>query len=109
MSGTNPKVPRILQIMNLIGKELLDAFKKDHPDAQSRVEEWETEVEEAVWQTPHDLKRQFPRADTPGKQQAIFDIRDNLYRLWVKITYKLGIVIVKAIGTHKEYEKWEIK
>ena len=95
--------------MKLIGKEKLDAFIKDHPDGQSQVEAWEAEVEEAAWQTPYDLKRQYPKADTPGNQQAIFDTRGNRYRLWVKITYKLGIVLVKAIGTHKEYDGWKIK
>ena len=95
--------------MQLIGKELLDTFKKAHPDAQSRVEAWEAEVEEAVWQTPHDLQRQFSKVDIPGNQQPIFDIRGNRYRLWVKITYKLGTVLVKAIGTHKEYDGWKIK
>ncbi|KKR88232.1 MAG: hypothetical protein UU37_C0008G0008 [Candidatus Gottesmanbacteria bacterium GW2011_GWA2_41_12] len=94
--------------MELAGKDKLDKFKHEHPDARSQVAAWEAEIEEAAWQTPYDLKRQYPKADIPGKQQAIFDIRGNRYRLWVKITYKLGIVLVKAIGTHKEYEKWEI-
>ena len=94
--------------MQLIGKEILATFKNEHPDARSQVEAWEAEVENAEWKKPHDLKGRYPKATLPGKQQAIFDICWNRYRLWVKVAYNTGIVIVKAIGTHQEYEKWPI-
>jgi mRNA interferase HigB len=95
--------------MILISKELLDTFKRDHPDAASSVDAWTAEVERAMWQTPHDLLQSFPSADIPGDKQAIFNIRGNRYRLWVKVAYNNGIVFVKAIGTHEEYDRWEIK
>lgn len=95
--------------MLLVGKEILVAFKNDHPDARSQVEAWEAETESAEWKTPHDIRRSYPRVSLPGKKQAIFDICWNTYRLWVKVAYNTGVVIVKAIGTHKEYEKWEIE
>lgn len=95
--------------MQLVGKEALDAFKNEHPEARSQVEAWEAEVENADWKTPHDVKKRYSKVSLPGKKQAIFDIGGNRYRLWVKIAYNTGIVIVKAIGTHKEYEKWPIE
>ena len=87
----------------------MNTFKNEHPDARSQIEAWEAEVESANWETPHDIKRRYPKVSLPGKQQAIFDICWNKYRLWSKIAYKTAIVIVKAIGTHKEYEKWPIE
>ncbi len=95
--------------MILVGKELLDTFKNDHPDARSQVDAWETEVEAAAWKTPHELQQRFPSADIPGDKQAVFNIRGNRYRLWVKVAYNSGVVFVKAIGTHKEYDGWQIK
>ena len=95
--------------MKLLGKERLRDFKNGHPDARSEVNAWEADVEKAEWQTPHDLKRRYPKASLPGKEQAIFDIRRNRYRIWVKVNYKNEIVLVKEIGTHKEYEKWPIE
>ena len=95
--------------MRLIGKEELNDFKNTHPDARPQVESWEAEVEGAAWKTPHDLKRRYPKVSFPGKRQAVFEICWNRYRLWVKITYQTGIVLVKGIGTHKEYEKWNIE
>lgn len=95
--------------MTLLAIEQLRAFKDGHPDARADLDSWEEEVREAQWATPHDLKARFPKASLPGKQQAIFDIRGNRYRLWVKVSYKNGTVLIKGIGTHKEYEKWSIE
>ena len=95
--------------MELTGKDKLDAFKKAHPDAESQLDAWEAEARSALWKTPHDLKRRSPKASLVGKGQAIFNLCWNRYRLWVKIAYNTGTVIVKAIGTHQEYEKWPIE
>jgi mRNA interferase HigB len=94
--------------MRLLGKQKLYDFKKEHADAKSQIESWEAEVESAEWKNPYELKNRYPRADTPGNQQAIFDICGNKYRLWVQIEYKQGIVLVRKIGTHKKYDKWKI-
>lgn len=94
--------------MRLLGKQQLHEFKEKFTDARSQIESWEAEVESAVWKTPHELKSRFPGADTPGNQQVIFNIRGNRYRLWVQVEYKQGIVLVRKIGTHKEYSKWKI-
>lgn len=95
--------------MQLLAKEKLRDFTDAHPDARSHVEAWEQEVIKARWGTPHDLKAKYPKASLPGGQQVIFDIGGNRYRLWVQVSYKNGIVLVRAAGTHKEYEKWDIK
>jgi len=95
--------------MRLLGKQPLHDFKGKHADVRSHIESWEAEVASATWANPHELKSRFPSADTPGNQQAIFNICGNKYRLWVQVEYKQGIVLVRKIGTHNEYEKWCIK
>lgn len=92
--------------MQIVGKDKLTAFKNEHPEARSQIESWEADVENDDWKTPHDLKERYPKASLPGNQNAVFNICWNNYRLWVKVAYNTGIVLVKAIGTHKEYEKW---
>ena len=32
----------------------------------------------------------------------------NKYRLWTQISYKNKIVLIKKMGTHNEYEKWDL-
>ena len=94
--------------MKLIGKQPLRNFTERHADARSQIESWEAEVEEAQWSTPHELKSRYPKASIVKSQNVIFDICRNKYRLWVKVNYKNQTVLIKKIGTHKEYEKWEI-
>lgn len=94
--------------MKLLGKKILQDFKEQYPEAKSQIDSWEAEVEEAQWATPHDLKKRFPKASILGNQQAIFNICWNKYRLWVQVSYKNGIVWVRNIGTHKEYDGWNI-
>ncbi len=94
--------------MKLLGKKLLHDFKEKHADARSQIESWEAEVEEAQWCTPHDLKKRYPKASLVKDQHIIFDLCRNKYRLLVQVSYKNGIVLVKKIGTHKEYDNWKI-
>jgi mRNA interferase HigB len=94
--------------MRLIGKQPLHDFKRLHPDAKSKVESWESEIEDASWQNPYEMKQKFPTADPVGHNNTIFNICGNRYRLWVIINYENQIVFVKKIGTHPEYEKWNI-
>ena len=94
--------------MKLLGKQILYNFKEQHADARSQIESWEAEVEEAQWSTPADLKRRYPKASFLKNQHVVFDICWNRYRLLVLVTYKSGIVLIKKVGTHKEYDNWKI-
>jgi len=94
--------------MKLLGKKPLHDFKKQHADAKNKIESWESEVESALWKTPHEMKQFYPTADPLGGKNTIFNICGNKYRLWVIMDYSNQIILVKAIGTHKEYEKWKI-
>jgi mRNA interferase HigB len=94
--------------MKLLGKKLLHEFKEKHADARSQIESWEAEVEEAQWNTPHDLKSRYPKASFLKNQQVIFDICRNKYRLLTQVNYKNRIVLTKKIGTHKKYDNWDM-
>lgn len=93
--------------MKLLGKNLLHQFRDAHSDARSQIESWESEVEEAEWRTPHDIKQRYPKASIIGNN-VVFDFCWNKYRLWVLIAYRTATVLIKKIGAHKEYDKWDI-
>lgn len=93
--------------MKLLGKILLSDFKKKHADARSHIDSWEAEAEEAKWATPQDLKNRYPKASLIKNQHVIFNICGNKYRLLTHVNYKNGMVLIKKIGTHKEYDNWD--
>ena len=94
--------------MRLLGKKLLDKFKRRHADVRSQINSWEAEVEEAIWDTPANLKKRYPKASLLKGGHVVFDLCGNKYRLLTLVNYKNGIVLVKKIGNHKEYNNWKI-
>jgi len=95
--------------MRIIGRKLVEEFIKKHLDCRSAVASLVLEIESAEWSTPYDIKAQYTRASIIGNTNVVFNLSGNKYRLWVIVTYKNGIVLIKNIATHKEYDRWEIK
>lgn len=95
--------------MKINNKKALNTFKESYPDAKQSVDAWQAEVARAEWQTPNELKLQFGSASILKNRNVVFNIRGNKYRLWVQISYKVGVIFVKKIGTHDEYNGWEIR
>lgn len=92
--------------MKVIGRSVLDDFGRVHADVSSQINSWLCEVEDAQWQSPADLKRRYPHASILSKNRVIFNMKGNRYRLEVKVNYAAKIVLVKRMGTHAEYSKW---
>ncbi len=91
--------------MILNGRDLLAAFGKRHERARKAIAAWVAEVEQATWKTSHDLKKRYPAADPIGANRMVFDLKGNDYRLVVVIQYVAGVVVVRFIGTHAEYDR----
>ena len=58
----------------------------------------------ASWSQPADIKAQYRSASVLKNRRVVFNIKGIDYRLIVAIAYKLQIVYVKFVGTHKEYD-----
>ena len=44
-----------------------------------------------------------------ANNRVVFNIKGNSYRLIVAIRYDLGIIFIRFIGTHAEYDKVDAK
>lgn len=85
-------------------KPLLD-FAAKYPNAKAPLEAWYHEVKAANWRHTADVKAKFGSADVVANNRVVFDIGGNKYRLIAKIAYRVGVVYIKFIGTHKEYDR----
>ncbi len=94
--------------MQVRNKRLITEFYKKYSDAKDQLLTWLNIVEGAEWQIPQDIKKRFPKASIIGNKKVVFDIKFNKYRLLVKVSYKNKIVRILKIGTHKEYDKWDL-
>lgn len=57
---------------------------------------------------PQDIKDQYASASFVGKNRVVFNIKGNTYRVIVAIAYRIGVVYVKFVGTHTEYDKIDV-
>lgn len=94
--------------MDVVGREVLEDFKRRHPDVQSQVDTWLLEAEEATWRTPHAVTQRYRTASILSDNRVVFNLKGNSYRLLVRIAYRLGKVIVLKAGTHAEYDRWDL-
>jgi mRNA interferase HigB len=92
--------------MRLLGEPLIEEFTKAYSQSGKALNRWVAVVRAAEWRSFVDLKKTFSRADYVAPQ-VIFNIGGNKFRLLAIIDFKESVVIVRAIMTHKEYNKWK--
>lgn len=56
-----------------------------------------------------DLKSKYGNASIINSKRVVFNIKGNDYRLLVDIEYSLKMVFVVWFGTHKEYDRIDVK
>lgn len=55
----------------------------------------------------HDVKT--AEASIIGGGRVVFNINGNKYRLVVAIDYDFKVIFIRFIGTHKQYDKIDVK
>jgi mRNA interferase HigB len=90
--------------MKIIAVGTLRDFWEKNPDAEQSLKAWHDEARAAEWRTPADVKAQYRNASIIANKRVVFNIRGNTYRLIVAIAYNVGIIFIKFIGTHAEYD-----
>jgi mRNA interferase HigB len=93
--------------VKVLGRQAIEDFGNRFQDSKGALAAWLLEAEEAKWRTPQDIRDRFAHASFMHGNRVVFNIRGNNYRLDAKIEYKSQIVLIKRIGTHKEYDDWE--
>ena len=91
--------------MRVHNSEKIFTFGEKFPDAKSALEAWLAEANDAIWKTPADVKARYQQASLIHGNRVVFNIKGNSYRLIVKINYSYGIIEIRFIGTHAEYNR----
>ena len=95
-------------LMRIIAKKTLVDFWSRHPSAEQPLRAWHDEALKTTWATPQELKQQYKSASIINDKRVVFNIHGNTFRLIVDIEYRLKIVFIVWIGTHKKYDKLEV-
>jgi len=90
--------------MRVIAVKTLRNFWALYPDAEQPLLAWFDEISKANWSQPADIKAHYATASILKNRRVVFNIKGNDYRLIVAVAYKLGIVYIKFVGTHQQYD-----
>jgi mRNA interferase HigB len=82
---------------------------KDQAALKAALDAWFDEVRKACWSGTAEIKRSYATASIVSADRIVFNIKGNDYRLVVAIDFDKGIVWIKWIGTHKEYDRIDVK
>ncbi len=95
--------------MKLLGRNIIEQFKKKHSTSRKALERWTKLIEESDFDKPQDIKNLFGGCVDFVGSQIIFDVAGNKVRAITKIEYGVKVVLITHVLTHKEYDnnKWK--
>lgn len=94
----------------MIARGTLNAFVRNRVDrklqkvVQAHLNAWYAEAARAEWKSSAELKGQYSSASILSAERVVFNIKGNDFRLIVAINYHYQVLLVKWLGTHKEYD-----
>lgn len=91
--------------MRIVSTKTLKDYWQKHREVEHPLKVWVYETKHAEWKTSAEVVEHFGTADPVRGNRVVFNIKGYKYRLVVKIHYNTGIVFIRFIGTHAEYDK----
>lgn len=95
----------ILDLMRILSRSTLRDFWESHPDVEEALKTWYYQASHADWLSPTDIKIAHRSASIVANNRVVFNIKGNNYRLIVAVRYDIGIIFIRFMGTHAEYDK----
>lgn len=95
--------------MRIIALSTLRAFWDKYPDAQTPLRSWYALASRADWRTPADIKEAYRSASFTANSRVVFNIKGNDYRLVVLVKYERGLIFIRFVGTHLQYDKMDVE
>jgi mRNA interferase HigB len=91
--------------MRVIARKTLREYWTANPATEQALKAWFAEARHADWKTSADVKGKYGAASILKEGRVVFNICGNHHRLVVKINYAFQTVLIRFIGTHKEYDQ----
>jgi mRNA interferase HigB len=91
-------------------REFVDSLAghRDQPAVKAALDAWFDEAKKARWTSTADIRQSYATASIVTRERVVFNIKGNAYRLVVAVDFEKGIVWIKWIGTHKDYDRIDV-
>lgn len=92
-------------------REFIDSLagRREQQAVKAALDAWFDEVKKARWTSTADVKRSYATASIVTAERIVFNVKGNAYRLIVSVDFEKGIVWIKWLGTHKDYDRIDVK
>ena len=91
-------------------RSLREFWKRpEYANSETSLRSWYHDAKNADWKNANEIKLQYINASIIGDGRVVFNIKGNSYRLVVSIDYEFQVIFIRFIGTHKEYDKIDVK
>ena len=94
--------------MRIISHARIVQAQAAHPECGGALDQWYRLTKRVRWRSFAEVKACFAATDKVG-DEYIFDIGGNKLRLIVAIHFNTGNLFVRAVLTHREYDKGDGK
>jgi mRNA interferase HigB len=91
--------------MRVIALGTLREFWRRHPDAEMPLRAWYAIARRAVWSRPAEIKADYRNASFIAGNRVVFNVKGNDYRIVVAVHYNRGLMFVRFVGTHGQYDR----
>ncbi len=104
-----------MELVRVIARDTLNGFVRNRVDrklqkaVKAQLDAWYAEAAKAEWKSSAELKRQYSSASIISAERVVFNIKGNDYRLVVAINYHFQVVLIKWLGTHREYDNVNVE
>jgi mRNA interferase HigB len=95
--------------MRIIALSTLRVFWGKHPDAEIPLRAWYALASRADWKTPFDIKAAYRNASFIANKRVVFNIKGNDYRLVMAVHYDRGLMYIRFVGTHRQYDRISVE
>lgn len=103
------------ELVRIISRGTLNGFVRNRVEPRlqrivlEQLDAWYALVSRAAWKNSADLKQHQRSASIVSSERVVFNIKGNEFRLVVAVDYNHGIVLVLWLGTHREYDRIDVK
>lgn len=92
-------------VMRIIARGTVSEFSADHHDAAKSLRHWLEVTKHARWTSMDEVRATFSKAKVLNSNRVRFEISGGDYRLIAAFDFRRGIVFIKFIGTHADYDR----
>ncbi len=95
--------------MRIVSPRKVKDFMAAHANSRPSLTAWLAIAQKAAWKNIVDVRKDYPKTDAvpmkSGRTATITNVGGNNYRVALDIHYNTGIVFIRRVMTHAEYNK----